>query len=70
MLEIRFLLFHDVSAHSEIVFQKPYHREVPIKEISAEALARGWSEALRQILQEFEHDLRVAFFFTKALPPG
>jgi len=60
VLEIGFVLFHDVSAHSEMVFQKRYRQEVLLKEISPETLARGWSYALRKILKEFEKDLCMA----------
>jgi len=57
VLKIGFVLFHDVSAHSEMVFQKHYRQEVLLKEISPESLAKGWSCALRNILKEFEKDL-------------
>ena len=57
VLGIGFVLFHDVSAHSEMVFQKRYRQEVLLKETSPETLARGWSDALWQILEKFEKDL-------------
>ncbi|MBW2145566.1 MAG: hypothetical protein JRG73_00850 [Deltaproteobacteria bacterium] len=65
VLEMRFYLIKDVSARSEIVFQKQYRQEIPLKGLSPEALVKGWNEALLKILIDFENDLR-----EKALKAG
>ena len=56
-LGMQFVLVRDVSARTEIVFQKQYAKEVGIREASSEALVNGWNEALRQILKALESDL-------------
>lgn len=58
VLEIQFFLIKDVSARSEIVFQKKYRKEVVIEESSPESLVKGWNKALRQILTDLEENLR------------
>ncbi len=59
VLEMQFLLTHDISAHSDIVFQKKYREEIPMKGASPDDLIKGWSKALQQILTDVENDLRV-----------
>ncbi len=56
-LRMQFALVRDVSARTEIVFQKQYAKKVGIREASSEALVNGWNEALRQILKALESDL-------------
>jgi len=58
VMEIEFFLLKEVPAFSEIVFQKRYAKEVPIKEKSPESLVKGWNEALEKIMTDFEKDLR------------
>ncbi len=55
--EIQFFLIGEISTQSHIVFQRQYHREIPLEGSSSMALAQGWSEALRQILSELEKDM-------------
>jgi cholesterol transport system auxiliary component len=57
IMEIDFLLTRDVSAKGEVAFQKRYQREIPLDGASPQALVKGWNEALRQILTDFEKDL-------------
>src|SRR5262249_46094048 len=56
-LAFHFLLRHDGTSDSEIVFQKAYRQEAPADSRSPEALARAWSKALEQILTALEQDL-------------
>ncbi len=58
IMEIEFLLTHDISAKGEVAFQNRYHREIPLDGASPQALVKGWNEALRQILTELEEDLQ------------
>lgn len=58
VLAIGLLLLHDVSGRSEIVLQKRYRKEVPLKGDSPEDLVEGWTKALRQVLTDFERHLR------------
>lgn len=58
VLDVQFFLIKDVSARSEVVFQKEYRETVSLNERSAKALVNGWNEALRQILTALEKDLR------------
>ncbi len=57
-LGIRVALMEDVSGRPKILFQKRYRKETPLKVDSPEALVQGWNKALRQILTDFEGDLR------------
>jgi len=58
VLEVQFFLIKDVSARSEVVFQKEYRETVSLNERSAKALVNGWNTALGQILTALEQDLR------------
>jgi cholesterol transport system auxiliary component len=58
VMDIRFFLINDVSGRSEMVFQKRYRKEPPLKSDSPDALVQGWNEALSQILTDLERDLR------------
>jgi cholesterol transport system auxiliary component len=60
VLEVQFFLINDVSARSEVVFQKEYREAVSLNGASAKALVNGWNTALRQILAALEADLRAA----------
>jgi cholesterol transport system auxiliary component len=57
-MAIRFFLINDIGGRMEIVFQKHYRREVPVKGETATALVDGWNNALEKILTDFEADLR------------
>jgi cholesterol transport system auxiliary component len=58
VLGIRFFVVHNVSPQPGLFFEKHYHEEIPLKQDTAEALVRGWSEALKGILTVFEEDLK------------
>jgi cholesterol transport system auxiliary component len=58
VLEMQFFLLENISARSEIVFQKTYRQEISLSARSTTALIQGWNEALRAILTMLETDLR------------
>lgn len=62
VLEIQFLVSDGADAPGRILMQKDYRREVPLPKAEANALVQGLNQALAQILQDLEADLR------KALP--
>jgi hypothetical protein len=49
-MAIRFFLINDIGGRAEIIFQKNYRREIPVKGETA--------EALEKILTDFERDIR------------
>jgi hypothetical protein len=57
-MAIRFFLINDIGGRAEIIFQKNYRREIPVKGETAEALVNGWNQALEKILTDFERNLR------------
>ena len=58
VMEIQFLLLQETAVSPEIIFQRQYHKEEPLKGNTPDALAKSWSAALNQILTEFETDLK------------
>jgi len=62
VLEIQFLVSEGAEARGKILMQKDYRKEIPLPKAEAKALVQGLNQALAQILQDFEADLR------KALP--
>ncbi len=58
VMAIQVFLMENISARSEILFQKTYRQEIPLPENTTAALINGWNEALRQILTALEADLR------------
>jgi cholesterol transport system auxiliary component len=58
IMEIEFVLAHDVLAKRKVAFQNHYRREIAMDKASPQALVEGWNEALRQILIDLEKDLR------------
>jgi cholesterol transport system auxiliary component len=57
VLAIQFALLHESGTAPQIVFQRGYRQEVPLNGRGSEALAKGWSQALAQILAALEGDL-------------
>jgi cholesterol transport system auxiliary component len=57
VLEIEFFLHNEDPAKAGIVLQKRYNRSVAVNERSPEALVRGWSQALEEIIAMFVADL-------------
>jgi cholesterol transport system auxiliary component len=58
ILEMQFFLLDETSAGPEIIFQGKYRKEEPLKDNTPDALVKSWNEALKQILTEFETDLK------------
>jgi ABC-type uncharacterized transport system auxiliary subunit len=57
VLEIEFFLHNEDSNHPGIVLHKRYAKTVPISARSPEALVKGWSEALGEIVSDLNADL-------------
>jgi ABC-type uncharacterized transport system auxiliary subunit len=60
VLEMEFFLTRDAAAKADIVTHRRYSRSAPVNSGSAEALARGWSQALDEILAALVADLKAA----------
>lgn len=61
VLAVQFLLLRPGrDAVAQIVLQRDYRQEVSLRGASAQELIQGWSQALMQILGDFEADLRQA----------
>ncbi|MDR4505777.1 MAG: ABC-type transport auxiliary lipoprotein family protein [Candidatus Scalindua sp.] len=58
VLEIHFFLLRQVSERYELIFQKQYHREEPLKGNTPDDLVRGWNNAFENILAKFETDIK------------
>jgi ABC-type uncharacterized transport system auxiliary subunit len=58
VMEIQFLLLQETATNPEIIFQRQYHKEEPLKGDTPDDLVKGWNNALNQILTEFETDLK------------
>ena len=58
VLAIDFTLERQKTARTETLLRRRYRREIPLAERTPAALARGWNEALGQILGQFAADLR------------
>lgn len=60
VLEMEFFLTRDTPANADIVVHRRYSKSVPVNGGSAEALVRGWSQALNEILAGLVADLEAA----------
>jgi hypothetical protein len=58
VLEIEFFLHNEDPARPGLLMQKRYNKSVALKERSPEALVKGWSRALEEIIAMFVADLR------------
>ncbi len=58
ILEMQFFLLDETSTSPKIIFQRQYRKEEPLKGNTPDALVKSWNEALKQILTEFETDLK------------
>jgi cholesterol transport system auxiliary component len=58
VLGIHFWLNPTRGTNTQSPFHKQYRSEIPIADQQADALAQGWSQALRKILADLESDLR------------
>lgn len=57
VLEMEFFLSADSASKADIVAHRRYLKSMPVKGSSAEALVRGWSQALDEILGALVADL-------------
>jgi ABC-type uncharacterized transport system auxiliary subunit len=57
VLEIEFFLHNEDPVRPGLVMQKRYNKSVALKERSPEALVKGWSRALEEIVAMFVADL-------------
>lgn len=57
VLQMHFLLLKEQTPAPRIVFQKSYHQAVPLEGRGPEALTKGWTKALEQVLSALEGDL-------------
>jgi hypothetical protein len=57
VLKIKLIVYDMSCEGKEIRLEKVYYRRTPIEMFSPPLLVNGWSEALRDILVEFESDL-------------
>ena len=57
VLGLQFVLMHDVSASTDIIWHDQYRKEVEVREESPEALVSGGNDALRIILMAVETDI-------------
>jgi uncharacterized lipoprotein YmbA len=60
MIAVHYYLWKETGATRTLVFNKPYVQRVPIATATPDALVRGFSTGLGNILGEFERDLRAA----------
>ncbi len=60
VLAIEFTVSRDGAAGSEVLLHKAYRQEAPISARDAEALAKGWSQALAGIFGALEADMATA----------
>jgi ABC-type uncharacterized transport system auxiliary subunit len=58
VLEIEFFLHNEDPAKPGLLMQRRYNKSVALKERSPEALVKGWSRALEEIVAMFVADLR------------
>ncbi len=58
VLEMQFFLLDETSTSPKIIYQSQYRKEEPLKGNTPDALVKSWNNALKQILTEFETDLK------------
>jgi cholesterol transport system auxiliary component len=57
VLGMQFFLMKEDAGSPQIIFHKVYRQEIAIEQKGPEAIARGWSTALKRILTDLEADL-------------
>jgi uncharacterized lipoprotein YmbA len=62
VLEMEFFLGKESPSRAQVVLQKRYFKTVKISGHTAEALVRGWDQALGEILTSLVTDLKAAKF--------
>jgi uncharacterized lipoprotein YmbA len=60
VLEIEFFLTRESAGNPDIFLQRPYRASIPVSGGSAEALVRGWSRGLDEIMAALVVDLKAA----------
>lgn len=60
VLEMEFFVVKQNSGKSDIIMQKRYAKAVALEGRSADALVKGWDEALGEIVNDLIADLKVA----------
>jgi cholesterol transport system auxiliary component len=60
VLEMEFFLTRESAGSSDILLQRQYRASIPVNGGSAEALVRGWSQGLDEILAALVVDLKAA----------
>ena len=68
VLELQFFLLKETEAEVGIVLQGNFSKNVDLADDSPETLARGWNQALQEILTAFEEKLRSSLDATRAMP--
>jgi len=58
VMEIQFFLLEETDNNHKIIFKSQYHKEEPFKTNMPGALVKSWNAVFRQILTEFETDLK------------
>ena len=58
VMEMEFTLLRELPAGPELLLQKRYRREIPLREKSPEALIDGFEKGFKTILTRVERDLR------------
>ena len=59
VLEMEFFLTSEIPAKPGILMQKRYSKSIPLNGRTAEALVKGWNQALEEILSSLVADLKV-----------
>jgi ABC-type uncharacterized transport system auxiliary subunit len=60
VMEVEFFLHREQADNPGLVMQKRYLKSVPLSSRSADALVKGWDQALEGILAELISDLKAA----------
>ena len=58
VLEMEFFLSKESPARAEILMRKRYAKAIPVNGRSAEALVKGWDQALSEIIVALVADLQ------------
>jgi hypothetical protein len=58
-LALQFWLIDHPAGPSAIRFHKDYRATIPLTNRAPDTLARGWSQALQNILAQLEADLKI-----------
>ena len=62
VLEMEFFLSKESPARAEILMRKRYAKAIPVNGRSAEALVKGWDQALNEVIAALVADLKAISF--------